>query len=160
MKIIVMSDTHRSYAPVEKIIRLHGDADLFIHLGDGESEIERVLSGHPGLADRFRYVRGNCDHGSFAEKTAFIDADGHRILATHGHDYQVRFTLELLKQAADENNCDIVLFGHTHSRYNSYENGKYIMNPGSASCPRDGNWPSYGIIEIMGSNVLTNIADI
>ena len=40
------------------------------------------------------------------------------------------------------------------------ENGIYIMNPGSASSPRDGKKPSYGIIDITKSGILMNIADV
>ena len=31
------------------------------------------------------------------------------------------------------------------------------MNPGSASCPRDGNPPSYGILDVSSAGVMTNV---
>ena len=39
----------------------------------------------------------------------------------------------------------------------AYENGIYVMNPGSASCPRDGNPPSYGILDVSSAGVMTNV---
>lgn len=72
----------------------------------------------------------------------------------------VGYSLGHIKSTAVKNGCDIVLYGHTHARCNLYEDGLYIMNPGSASCPRDGNKPSYGIIDIVPAGISMNIADI
>ena len=41
MKIIVMSDSHGSYAAVQSIMDRTADADMFIFLGDGEREVEK-----------------------------------------------------------------------------------------------------------------------
>ena len=35
MKIIVFSDTHGVNYPMKEVMRLHQNADLFLHLGDG-----------------------------------------------------------------------------------------------------------------------------
>ena len=44
MKIIVVADTHKDYKKYKAIVEKNSDADLFIHLGDGEHEFveERV----------------------------------------------------------------------------------------------------------------------
>ena len=42
MRIIVMSDSHGYSAQVEKIIHANPEADMFIHLGDGESEVAQM----------------------------------------------------------------------------------------------------------------------
>ncbi|MDE7234655.1 MAG: metallophosphatase family protein, partial [Ruminiclostridium sp.] len=47
MKIIVISDTHRDFDAMEKIVNDNRSADLFIHLGDGEREYEEVRAVHP-----------------------------------------------------------------------------------------------------------------
>lgn len=161
MRIIVCSDTHRNYFALEKIVRKHMNADMFIHLGDGKYETDTLLMKYPELERRFFYVCGNCDIGC-SESSVFTTwtDEGHKIFATHGHKYGVNYGLEHLKQAGLMNNADIILYGHTHQRYMKYENGIYIMNPGSASSPRDDKKASYGIIDITKSGILMNIADV
>lgn len=158
MRIIVLSDTHQYYRNFETIVLRHPDADMFIHLGDGESEYQLLCRNMPEVADKFRYIKGNCDYGSEAPLTQTIDLmPGHRVFATHGHHYRVNSTLDYLEQAALEEGCDIALYGHTHVSQCTYENGIYVMNPGSASCPRDGNPPSYGILDVSSAGVMTNV---
>lgn len=115
MRIIVISDTHQYYRNFETIVLRNPDADMFLHLGDGESEYQLLCRNMPEVADKFRYVKGNCDYGSDAPLTELIDvAPNHRILATHGHRYRVNSTLDYLEQEALENGCDVALYGHTH----------------------------------------------
>ncbi len=158
MRIVVFSDTHMNYRNLEYIVRQNIDAHLFIHLGDGESEYTLLLHTFPNIADRFHYIKGNCDYSCEYPVEKVIDAfPGHRIFATHGHRYYVKHSLEHLTQAARENGCDIALYGHTHESKTTYENGIYILNPGSTSCPRDGNPPSYGVIDISTAGVMCNV---
>ena len=160
MRIIVMSDSHKNYSAVEKIVRKNLDADMFIHLGDGESDVDNVILKYPQVASRFVHVSGNCDLGSLSPSVYIMPLGGHKIFASHGHLQAVKYSLDLIKKAAEENGCDIILYGHTHVRHNSYENGIYIMNPGSVSIPHDGNKPSFGCIDISEAGVLTKIADV
>lgn len=161
MRIIVISDTHRNYHALESIVEKHMRADMFIHLGDGRYEADTLLMKYPELEKRFFYVCGNCDINCLDLDTFTTWTDeGHKIFAVHGHKYGVGWSLENLKKSALEINCDIILYGHTHVRYMKYEDGIYIMNPGSASSPRDGQKPSYGIIDITKSGILMNIADV
>ena len=111
MRIIVLSDTHQYYRNFETIVLRHPDADMFIHLGDGESEYQLLCRNMPEVADKFRYIKGNCDYGSEAPLTQTIDLmPGHRVFATHGHRYRVNSTLDYLEQAALEEGCDIALY--------------------------------------------------
>ena len=66
----------------------------------------------------------------------------------------------ILKEAKAQG-ADIVLFGHTHERFSYYDSdsGIYLLNPGSLSEPRDGKGKSYGVIDIVKSGVVMNIAD-
>lgn len=161
MRIVVISDTHRIYSALDRIISKVPDADLYIHLGDGEDDVDQALLNYPQLASKFYHVAGNCDPNSLSlsELTLMLEG-GHKLLAVHGHRYGVKSTLEPLKRSAREQNCDILLYGHTHSRYNSYEDGLYIMNPGSAALPKDGNKPSFGLIAVSDKGVLMNITDV
>lgn len=161
MRIIVCSDTHGNYHALEKIVDRHFYADMFIHLGDGRQEADTLLMKYPELERRFFYVKGNCDMACTSPEILISwTEEGHKVLAVHGHVQHVGYGIEMLKKDALENNCDIILYGHTHERLMQYENGIYIMNPGSASCPRDGKKPSYGIVDITNSGILMNIADV
>lgn len=160
MRVIVLSDTHGNYSVLEKILLRNTDADWFIHLGDGERELNRFVVSHPDLSQKIIHVAGNCDANSISPEYFVLPVDGHTILATHGHLYGVHGSRERLKMLARANKCDIILFGHTHERFESHEEGFRIMNPGSASCPRDGRPPSFGHIDISPAGVVLNIADV
>lgn len=157
MRIIVISDTHGFYNRLYSIVMRNAKADAFIHLGDCVDECVELLRYFPEFTDRFYYIKGNCDYGSDAPLAKIIDiAPGHRIFATHGHKYGVKYDLGTLVTTAKEAGCDIALFGHTHERLCTYEDGVHIMNPGSASCPRDGKPCSYGFIDITDAGVVVN----
>lgn len=47
MKILVVSDTHRNFAVLDDIVNENLDADLIIHLGDGENEARDIHNLHP-----------------------------------------------------------------------------------------------------------------
>ncbi len=157
MRIIVVSDTHGLYSRLYDVVMRNLKADAFIHLGDGEEECQTLLHNFPEITLKFHCVRGNCDYGSQLPVFKTLDiAPGHRIFATHGHRFGVKYDLGTLVTTAKENGCDIALYGHTHVQNSSYENGVYILNPGSASCPRDGKPASYGYIDITPAGVVTN----
>lgn len=158
MKIIVMSDSHGLVRYAEKIFELHNNADMYIHLGDGERDIDLIRQIYPDKD--IRMVAGNCDYNSVLPKALVIQAGKERIYCTHGNDCGVKYGTEQLALTARLNGCTIALYGHTHCRDISYEDGLYIMNPGSCSCPRDFSKASYGIIDITDKGVLMNIADL
>lgn len=160
MRIIVISDTHGQVRAIENVFLRNKDADMFIHLGDGERDLDSFLLQNPAYTKKVIHVAGNCDWGSLSPGFEIIPAGGHKIFASHGHIYAVKNSLEIIKRNAKENGCDIILYGHTHVRYNKFEDGFYIMNPGSAGCPHDGTSPSFGHIDISSAGVVMNIADI
>ena len=47
MKVLVVSDTHRSEDNLEKVIRYEAPIDVFIHLGDIENrEMKKIGRAH------------------------------------------------------------------------------------------------------------------
>lgn len=158
MRIIVVSDTHRRFQEFYDIITKHRqEAALFIHLGDGQREVDDILELFPDL--NLHCVRGNCDYGSILPEVEVVSAGNERILCTHGHNFFVKSTLEPLKKFALQNNCRIALYGHSHKSDTHYEDGIYFMNPGSPSQPR-GCKPSYGIIDITTRGIMTFIVEL
>lgn len=161
MRIIVISDTHGSFRSLESVFKRNSDADMFIHLGDGEKDLDRFILQNPEYTSRVIHVAGNCDFGSLSPEFLEITAaHGHKILASHGHIFGVKSGLERMKAAARAKNCDIMLYGHTHVRCEKFEDGLYILNPGSAGAPHDGKPPSFGTISIEEAGILMNTADV
>lgn len=159
MRIVLMSDSHGNYAAINNIVKRNLSADIFIHLGDGEREFDEITLQYPHL--KFYHVKGNCDLASLSQSVLILPLkNSHKLIATHGHEFNVRYSLDRLKKLAKKNNADIIAFGHTHVRYTKYENGLYVINPGSATSPRDGNSPSYAFIDITDAGIVTNIVSL
>ena len=69
----------------------------------------------------------------------------------------MKFSPSRIILEAERNNCDIVLYGHTHVAVNRYEDGMYILNPGSIGC---GYPPSYMLLSVSEKGVLPNIVEL
>ncbi|MCM1330744.1 MAG: metallophosphoesterase [Ruminococcus sp.] len=158
MRIIVMSDSHGISSQVEKIIRANAGADMFLHLGDGESEVEKMRLKYPNID--LRFVSGNCDRSGGSPKSIIVGAMGRKIFCTHGHVYRVKDGIEPLVYAAKQNGCCAALFGHTHERFIGVSEGVDVMNPGSCAQPRDGMKPSYGYVDVTENGVFMNIIEV
>lgn len=159
MRIVAMSDSHGDSYALERIFEKTADTgNIFIHLGDGEREIDMMRMNYPKLD--IRHVAGNCDYKSMSPNMEIIYAGNVKILCTHGHFHGVKYGTETLRSLAKDNGCKAVLFGHTHCRYESLEDGIYMLNPGSCSCPRDFKEPSFGWIDITPAGIITNIANL
>ncbi|MGN0665664.1 MAG: metallophosphoesterase family protein [Huintestinicola sp.] len=159
MRIVAMSDSHGKKSALDRIFSMSAEnGDIFIHLGDGEKELGMIRSEYPGLD--IRHVMGNCDWNSGSPIMTVIEVEGVKILCSHGHRYNVNYGTELIRSVARDNDCRVVLFGHTHCRLQSYEDGIYIMNPGSCSSPRDGKTPSFGYVDITPAGIITNIVEL
>lgn len=158
MRAIVFSDSHGNYDVLERIMERHkDDGDIFIHLGDGENEFELITYVYGG--EKMHFVAGNCDFGSERPDYDIIKFGGKTIFFTHGARFGVKGDLSMLKIVARKQEADIVLYGHTHVAYVGYDDGLYIMNPGSCGRPREG-LPSYGIIDITDAGIAMHTAEI
>ncbi len=150
MRILVISDTHGNENNLKKILKREGNLDHVLHLGDVERGEERIarLVGCP-----MDIVAGNCDFFSKMPRVKFLELDGCRIMMTHGHYYYVTAGLRDLILEAKANDCDVVMFGHTHMPFLNQEDGQLtVLNPGSISFPRqEGRNPSYIIMETTGT---------
>ena len=135
MRIIAMSDSHGNAYALKKIFeRTKDTGDIFVHLGDGQRELDLMRAEYPSL--EIHHVAGNCDYGSVSPNFEVIPCGDTKILITHGHIYGINYGRETLRCTAQNFGCKVALFGHTHCRYEGYEDGVYLMNPGSCSCPR------------------------
>ncbi len=145
MKIVVVADTHKNYKDYKAVVEKNDDADLYIHLGDGEHEFLDVAREFPDK--KFIFVQGNCDFGTY-KLMEIVEAGGYKLLCVHGHEYNVQGGLDALINEAKTRGCQVALYGHTHMYRTECIDGVYIMNPGAIDSPRGKNKPSYGIIHI------------
>lgn len=157
MRLAVCSDSHGSYAALEKIVLARPDADLFVHLGDGEKELEELSWAFP--EKEFVFVRGNCDFTSTAKAMDLLTLGGVRVMMTHGDAYAVKYGLERLKREAVGLRARIVLFGHTHTPLYEQTEGLHLFNPGSAARPRAGA-PTYGVVDILPGDIRASILEV
>lgn len=155
MRILVISDSHGNLKNVESVIKAQPKAEVIIHCGDGNEQAQYIKDNY--REKMVIAVKGNCDWMCDAPSKEVFNISGKRIFVTHGHLYNAKFGLYNLVCAAREEKADILLFGHTHSAMNEYDDGLYIMNPGSCS----GYCPSYGYIDITEKGeIVTNIVRI
>ena len=139
MRIVLISDTHL-YAPDKRLQvlydRFFARADVLLHLGDmvGES-VCAFFHQHPD----FYCVRGNCDHGSWAEdipvKRSLV-FEGFRIGVAHG--WGPRSSVWETVADSFEPGYNLICYGHTHIRAShTLPGGTVVCNPGSLCAPRD-----------------------
>ena len=151
MRILVVSDTHHDAFALRAAIRRQPKAEVVIHLGDGEEEAAMMKANFP--EKMFLQVRGNCDWGSTLPSVGEITLEGKRIFYTHGHVYNVKYGLYQIVCAARERKADILLFGHTHNALQEYDEGLYILNPGTLH----GSEGTFGIVDITPAGIVTNV---
>ncbi len=152
-RILVFSDTHGDIDLCIDVIK-RIPSDIIIHTGDCSRDAEDLISIFPDKD--IRYVKGNCDFYSHASDFEIIEADGIRIFAAHGHEQGVKSDPEYTRLAntALEKDCDMAVFGHTHSPFEGETNGIMLLNPGSAKYGF-----TYGIIETENGVAKTCVID-
>ena len=159
MKIVVFSDSHGDYQRLLSLVERHiDDADIFMHLGDGQSEFLKIAGMFPHK--KMLSVPGNCDWGSRSKPAEMLHAAGKKILYTHGHIYRVKDHLTMLREAALANDAKIALFGHTHIAMSSFDGRVHLFNPGSITKSSGGIKPSYGIIELTRESINPRIVTL
>jgi hypothetical protein len=158
MKLIIISDTHLRVDRVVQRIKEIENVDLILHLGDMFKDADKISRR---LGKKTIEVRGNCDMvGDRIPHTRQLIWQNKKILMTHGHEYNVKSSLNRLYYKAIETRSDIVLFGHTHAPMKEMLEGILFFNPGSPTYPREGSFPSFGIISIINGEIQADIITI
>lgn len=118
------NDLPREYAPKEVIAMLNRHKDeIYAVRGNCEAEVDQMVLQFPVLADY-----------------CLIPLRKKMIYATHGHVYHAE-NLPPMREG------DILLHGHTHVLKAEEREGFLLLNPGSVSIPKEGNMPTYAILE-------------
>ena len=118
------NDLPKEYAPKECIDILNGlKSEIIAVRGNCEAEVDQMVLEFPVLAD---YMLLPCKE--------------HMIFATHGHIYN-----EETRPPMQDG--DVLLPGHTHVLRAERKDGILILNPGSVAMPKEGNPPTYALLE-------------
>ena len=147
MRILVLSDSHGDISSLRIALRTN-PADAIIFLGDGLRDWEETIPAN--TRSKTAAVRGNCDLyiADFYPLKTLEVFDGVCCYCTHGHMEGVKFGLDTLKQCARNDGATIAIFGHTHTPHSEYDDGLYLLNPGSVQ------QNSCGIIDITPGGIL------
>lgn len=118
------NDLPREYNPKEVIAMLNAQKEVLYNVrGNCDAEVDQMVLEFPVLADY-----------------GFFEINGRTIYCSHGHIYNESHLPPLKKG-------DIFLHGHTHVLQAKEVDGITILNPGSVSIPKEGNPPTYAVLE-------------
>lgn len=142
MKVLIISDSHGLDKELFKVFDRHKhEVDAIIHCGDSELS-KKKFSEYENLL----IVGGNCDDDRTYEAEIYYELKPIKVLITHGHLYNVKFSAVKLSYRAEELGANLVCFGHSHIATAFQENGIVYINPGSFRLPKGRNERSYVIV--------------
>ncbi|GAB6138880.1 metallophosphoesterase [Halanaerobaculum tunisiense] len=145
MRVAVFSDAHGRSQQVRQALEQLSDIDYLLYAGDG---VEDLLNSNFLTDIETIVVPGNRDFGVELPKERIVELAKQRIFLTHGNNYNIKWGLDKLYYRAQEEEADIVIFGHTHRKLAQEIEGTLFFNPGSIALPRDSRYGSYGVLEI------------
>ena len=121
---------------------------MIFHLGDCWRDAEKLHDRFPDIP--LEQVPGNCDYRPLEPAERLLCLEDKRILLCHGHTYGVKQSLLSAGFAAEEQNLDLFLFGHTHRPLVDRRGKTLFVNPGSIG---DYRRPFYAIVTIVGGKL-------
>jgi hypothetical protein len=142
MKLLVLSDSHGNVDNMVQAVEREAPQEI-LHLGDCWRDGERLHDLFPDIP--FAQVPGNCDFRSTEPAEQLLFIQDKRVLICHGHTYGVKQSLLSAGYAAEEQNLDLFLFGHTHKPLVDMRGKTMFLNPGSIG---DYRRPTYGVVTI------------
>ncbi|KAI8053891.1 Metallo-dependent phosphatase-like protein [Syncephalis plumigaleata] len=106
-------------------------------------------------------VKGDMDEASFP-LTKVIQHGALRIGLVHGHQMQPWGDHAVLAMAAREMDVDVLISGHTHQVEATERDGRFYINPGSATgalatCSGEEAIPSFILMDVQNSSIVTYI---
>ena len=118
------NDLPKNYAPKEVIAMLNEKkGEIYAVRGNCEAEVDQMVLDFPVMADY-----------------CILALEGRTFYATHGHIYN-QDHLPPMQEG------DILIHGHTHVLKAEQRDGYTLLNPGSVSIPKEGNPPTYAVLE-------------
>ena len=118
------NDLPREYAPKQVIAMLNEGKDrIYAVRGNCEAEVDQMVLDFPVMADY-----------------CILALAGRTFYATHGHIYNEGNLPPMMPG-------DILIHGHTHVQQIKRVGDCLILNPGSVALPKEGNPPTYAVLD-------------
>ncbi len=152
--ITAFSDSHGARYNVSKLVGDCEVSDKVVFLGDGLGDLIELFE----FDDKIIKVAGNCDFTLSVSKKVVFEVEGVRFLAVHGDLFGVKSSLDRLVQFAKQNECKVVLFGHTHKPVVKEVDGVTLINPGTLS--RYGDSETFAFITVKNGQISAKIIPI
>ena len=152
MILALVSDSHGRAGWLKQALPLMKDAELIVHLGDGEKDWKDLTDSLPCP---LLQVRGNCDWSSYAPDLLTKTVGGVPCLFTHGHLFSVKHGLDTLRRSAREHAVQLAAFGHTHTPLVDTFGGIVYVNPGSLADTK-----TIALVTIEDGRITPRILDV
>ena len=153
MRIGVISDSHGNQRLVEEALSQMGEIDALFHAGDYEFGFDPDEYPYPVYV-----AKGNCDpYDYFSQEGQTVSLAEIKIFLTHGDLYDARRKIAGLKAAAQQEDAQVVIYGHSHIAFSHQEDGILFLNPGSLARPRSTMGRSYAILTVNNGGVSAEI---
>lgn len=151
-KILIISDTHMPRkgtmipGPIIKV--LHDGVDCILHAGDWtqESVFEELKMYAPVYG-----VRGNVDNGTWSStlpEKVILEIEDVKIAIVHGHLGKGRSTPERAFRLCENDDVEVIIFGHSHIPFHEVKGNKILFNPGSPTDKRKQKQFSFGLATV------------
>ncbi len=153
MKLGLLSDTHGHLDP--RIEKIFAGVDHILHAGDigPDSLIAELEAIAPVTA-----VLGNNDSSPAFPLTQVVTLAGRKFLVHHI--VTPRALHPDLKRRIARERPDLVLFGHTHQRFDESINGIRFLNPGYAGQPRFNQPRSVALLDCNARGLRLNFVEL
>lgn len=160
-RIAVISDTHLprgTRALPEECVRLISGADLLLHGGDFVSTAFFEELGQLGPA--LEGICGNMDEQALKQrlpKQRVVEFDGVRIGMVHDAGPRLRREARLAARFED---CDAVVYGHTHIPQVERFQHLWVLNPGSPTERRSAPAHSMIVLTLRGGRIMPELVTL
>lgn len=144
-QIAIVSDSHGLAR--EELSPYLEKADWILHAGDFSSS--QNLNFFKRFEARFMAVRGNVDHGAWAQslpQSQYITIDCFNFYMVHNREH-----LDIDPSAAK---VHMVIFGHSHKPEHYTKDGVHYLNPGSVGSRRFNLPVTMATLSIPGNDTL------
>ncbi len=154
MKIVILADTHlnKETDMLKTLLDKLGEVDLIIHAGDYINDaVVDTLRKIPG----FHGVWGNCDTAGIQntlKEKELLTLDSYRLGIFHGHG-KGKSTLDRAYAAFENDNVNIIVFGHSHQPSITTKNKVLMLNPGSPTSKRTQKWYTFILLNLSAASI-------
>ena len=158
MNVAIISDTHlkKNSGQLNNLIAKFRNADLVIHAGDfGEAWVLEYLRQH----FNFIGVWGNIDDDIIKvslQERLILQIGPYKVGVFHGHG-KGKTTIERAYSNFENDQVDIIIFGHSHQPTISTKNKVLMLNPGSFINKRKERWFSYIMLTVDSECLQANL---